>query len=102
MSAEGDLPRLASEAHRFAAARLLHLLTEAVRRRVQATTGAGSRLAVLFSGGVDCATLAALAHRFVAPGEPIDLLNVAFERPGSTDYEVACDISDVSTTSFLL
>nr|CAD7264106.1 unnamed protein product [Timema shepardi] len=40
------------------------------------------KTAVLFSGGLDSAILAALAHEFVPSGEPIDLLNVAFERPG--------------------
>nr|CAD7460056.1 unnamed protein product [Timema tahoe] len=39
------------------------------------------KTAVLFSGGLDSAILAALAHEFVPSGEPIDLLNVAFERP---------------------
>eukprot|EP01063_Lacrimia_lanifica_P014337 TRINITY_DN2094_c1_g3_i1.p1 TRINITY_DN2094_c1_g3~~TRINITY_DN2094_c1_g3_i1.p1 ORF type:complete len:692 (+),score=162.48 TRINITY_DN2094_c1_g3_i1:93-2168(+) len=38
----------------------------------------GSRIGVLFSGGVDCAVLAALADDLVPPGESIDLLNVAF------------------------
>ncbi|XP_032813164.2 asparagine synthetase domain-containing protein 1 [Petromyzon marinus] len=36
-------------------------------------------VAVLFSGGLDCMVLAALAHRHVPAHEPIDLLNVAFE-----------------------
>ena len=58
-------------------------------------------MGILFSGGIDCAVLAFLAHqlshtypaylassltapffvRFIPPGEPIDLLNVAFENP---------------------
>ena len=44
----------------------------------QVATGSGARVAVLFSGGVDCMVLAALAHRHVPADEPIDLLNVAF------------------------
>lgn len=40
-----------------------------------------ARVAVLFSGGVDCATLAAMAARALPEQEPIDLLNVAFESP---------------------
>ncbi|KAI8812178.1 asparagine synthase, partial [Cladochytrium replicatum] len=39
------------------------------------------RLAILFSGGLDCTLLAALAHRHLPLEEPIDLLNVAFENP---------------------
>ncbi|XP_037079389.1 LOW QUALITY PROTEIN: asparagine synthetase domain-containing protein 1-like [Pollicipes pollicipes] len=82
----------------------------AVRRRVTnlppacATCLAGRRvtapcphakLAVLFSGGVDSMLVAALADRCLPASEPIDLLNVAFERtvrtdrgPGSRDFEV--------------
>ncbi|THH31989.1 hypothetical protein EUX98_g2193 [Antrodiella citrinella] len=40
-----------------------------------------ARVAVLFSGGIDSTVLAFLAHRYVEPEEPIDLLNVAFENP---------------------
>ncbi|EJT98955.1 hypothetical protein DACRYDRAFT_56765 [Dacryopinax primogenitus] len=40
-----------------------------------------SRVAVLFSGGVDCTLLAALVHRCLPIEESIDLLNVAFENP---------------------
>lgn len=39
------------------------------------------RLAILFSGGLDCSLLARLAHDILDPSEPIDLLNVAFENP---------------------
>ncbi|RDB28658.1 Asparagine synthetase domain-containing protein 1 [Hypsizygus marmoreus] len=39
------------------------------------------RVAVLFSGGIDSTMLAFLAHRHIPIGEPIDLLNVAFENP---------------------
>src|SRR4051812_35291735 len=38
-----------------------------------------ARVAVLFSGGLDSICLAALADRHIPQGEPIDLLNVAFE-----------------------
>jgi hypothetical protein len=39
-----------------------------------------ARVAILFSGGVDSAVLAALADRCVDPAEDIDLINVAFEQ----------------------
>lgn len=39
------------------------------------------KVAVLFSGGVDCATIARIAHQVLPQHEPIDLLNVAFENP---------------------
>lgn len=38
-----------------------------------------ARVAVLFSGGLDCTVLARLVHEVLPSGEPIDLLNVAFE-----------------------
>ncbi|RUP12915.1 hypothetical protein BC936DRAFT_139771, partial [Jimgerdemannia flammicorona] len=44
-------------------------------------TNADARIAILFSGGLDCITLAALADRHLPLGEAIDLLNVAFENP---------------------
>ncbi|KAJ3736991.1 asparagine synthase-domain-containing protein [Lentinula guzmanii] len=41
-----------------------------------------SRVAVLFSGGIDSTVLTLLADRHLVPrDEPIDLLNVAFENP---------------------
>lgn len=39
-----------------------------------------SKIGILFSGGLDSTILAGLADEFVPLGEPIDLLNVAFER----------------------
>jgi asparagine synthetase B (glutamine-hydrolysing) len=40
-------------------------------------------VAILFSGGLDCITQAALAHQHLPITESIDLLNVAFENPRS-------------------
>ncbi|PSK45362.1 hypothetical protein B9Z65_2502 [Elsinoe australis] len=40
-----------------------------------------AKVAVLFSGGIDCTMLARLAHDIIDLNEPIDLLNVAFENP---------------------
>ncbi|KAL3464775.1 asparagine synthase-domain-containing protein [Aspergillus heterothallicus] len=39
------------------------------------------KIAVLFSGGLDCTLLARLAHDILPSGGSIDLLNVAFENP---------------------
>lgn len=73
-------------------AELRKVLSEAVRLRVQgvpepphpsitSTDPKPAKLAILFSGGVDCTTLARLAHDHLPLDEPIDLLNVAFENP---------------------
>lgn len=39
------------------------------------------KLAILFSGGVDCTVLARIVHDLLPVEEEIDLLNVAFENP---------------------
>lgn len=44
-------------------------------------TGESAKVAVLFSGGLDCTLLARLSHDILPQNEPIDLLNVAFENP---------------------
>lgn len=45
------------------------------------TPGQSAKVAVLFSGGLDCSLLARLSHEILPLHEPIDLLNVAFENP---------------------
>lgn len=45
------------------------------------TSASDAKIAVLFSGGLDCTVLARLAHDILPTNEPIDLLNVAFENP---------------------
>ena len=42
-----------------------------------------AKIAVLFSGGLDCTLLARLAHDLLPLSQPIDLLNAAFENPRS-------------------
>lgn len=60
-----------------------------------------TRVAVLFSGGLDCTVLARLAHELLNPDQAIDLINVAFENPrvvaqlqktsdGVADFYEAC------------
>ncbi|PWN48330.1 hypothetical protein IE53DRAFT_389479 [Violaceomyces palustris] len=73
----------------LAVERFESVLSESVRKRVtnirsrnsSSSTTRESKVAILFSGGLDCATLARLSDRFVPKDEPIDLLNVAFENP---------------------
>jgi asparagine synthetase B (glutamine-hydrolysing) len=45
------------------------------------STANDTRLAILFSGGLDCSVMAWLIHTLLPPAEPIDLINVAFENP---------------------
>ncbi|KAJ2653259.1 hypothetical protein IWW40_000625 [Coemansia sp. RSA 1250] len=40
-----------------------------------------ARVGLLFSGGVDCITIAALLTKILPQSEPIELFNVAFENP---------------------
>lgn len=75
---------------------VLSLLEEAVKVRVETNVSlcqnclsemrsendpcCHSKVAVLFSGGLDSAILARLVDKYVPQDEPIDLLNVAFEK----------------------
>ncbi|CAG9971595.1 unnamed protein product [Clonostachys byssicola] len=62
-------------------------LTESLNLRVldvpipPHSSSSDARVAVLFSGGLDCTVLARLASDAVPAEQPIDLLNVAFENP---------------------
>lgn len=68
--------------------RLIDVLSESVRRRVQSLplrvqddsppTDQAS-VAILFSGGIDSMILAALADRHIPSHQPVDLLNVSFK-----------------------
>ncbi|ALC48504.1 CG17486 [Drosophila busckii] len=74
-------------------AKLHKLLLASVRERVLQTAPVcrhcqqqrhceHAKLSILYSGGIDCSILALLAHRFVPAAQPIELINVAFERVG--------------------
>ncbi|CEI64268.1 Asparagine synthetase domain-containing protein C4F6.11c [Fusarium venenatum] len=62
-------------------------LVESLRLRVldvplpPNATATDARVAVLFSGGLDCTVLARLCHDMILPDQCIDLINVAFENP---------------------
>ena len=45
------------------------------------TEANSARVAILFSGGLDCTVLACIMHTILPLSQPIDLLNVAFENP---------------------
>lgn len=71
-----------------AAVRQLQLhLTESLRLRVlnvpvpPKATSTDARIAVLFSGGLDCTVLARILSDLLPSEQVIDLLNVAFENP---------------------
>ncbi|KAJ2995054.1 hypothetical protein NUW58_g1381 [Xylaria curta] len=46
-----------------------------------------ARIAILFSGGLDCTVLARLAHELVPICQGLDLINVAFENPRQVAIE---------------
>ncbi|KAI1741351.1 asparagine synthase-domain-containing protein [Xylaria scruposa] len=46
-----------------------------------------ARIAILFSGGLDCTVLARLAHDLVPLSQGLDLINIAFENPRQVALE---------------
>jgi asparagine synthetase B (glutamine-hydrolysing) len=70
-------------------------LDDAVKLRVESIPPPirddDARVAVLFSGGIDCTIIAALIHRHLPPNEPVDLLNVAFEQTNQHDVYAVPD-----------
>ncbi|KAJ4330502.1 hypothetical protein N0V95_010044 [Ascochyta clinopodiicola] len=71
---------------------------EAVNPTVE-TPNHAAKVAVLFSGGLDCTVLARICHDLLPLDQGIDLLNVAFENPrihsnlepGASPYELCPD-----------
>lgn len=76
--------------------KLRHYLTESLCLRIldvpvpPAAIDSDSKVAVLFSGGLDCTVLARLASDILPPSQPIDLINVAFENPRIASQHKAC------------
>ncbi|SZF04780.1 unnamed protein product [Blumeria hordei] len=62
-------------------------LIESLRLRVSnilqlnPSEGSRVRIAILFSGGLDCSVLARIVHDILPAHEDVDLINVAFENP---------------------
>ncbi|WBW72072.1 asparagine synthase [Schizosaccharomyces osmophilus] len=56
------------------------------------------RLAVLYSGGVDCGVIARMIHEILPSSEPVDLINVAFENPRFMDTFATVDDDGCSTS----
>lgn len=82
---QGDPPQLAAESASVKGleTRLRHSLEWRIRNVPNPPhyTKGDARVAVLFSGGLDCTLLARLSHEVLPIDETIDLLNVAFENP---------------------
>ncbi|KAL8375970.1 hypothetical protein RB595_007192 [Gaeumannomyces hyphopodioides] len=76
-------------------------LTESLRLRILGVPEPPSsgqdidtRVAVLFSGGLDCTVLARLCHELLPATQGIDLLNVAFENPRIASQADKCHTQD--------
>lgn len=84
-----QLPLPTLSIHSPAVAIIQQKLYESIKSRIHNipsnfannSNNAKAKIAVLFSGGLDCTILARLCHDILPIHEPIDLLNVAFENP---------------------
>ena len=65
---------------RFGSPASPHCFAEALTKSVELRLIGTSEIGVLFSGGLDCTVIAALAHRYLPVSHKIYLLNVAFAR----------------------
>ncbi|KAI0966537.1 asparagine synthase-domain-containing protein [Xylaria arbuscula] len=73
---------------------LRHRLLESLKPRVldvpeppNPTSNVDVRIAILFSGGLDCTVLARLIHELIPTNQGVDLINVAFENPRQVALE---------------
>ncbi|CAG0920124.1 unnamed protein product [Notodromas monacha] len=69
--------------------RLLQTTVDLCRNCLQAGKTPGTcrhcRIGILFSGGLDSSVIAAVCHRILPEGAPIDLLNISFSKSGDAD-----------------
>ncbi|KAI4687975.1 uncharacterized protein J4E84_004903 [Alternaria hordeiaustralica] len=76
----GAVEQLRASLERSLQLRVQHI-REAVTDEPKTGVLGETRVAVLFSGGLDCTILARMCHDLLPLSEPVDLLNVAFENP---------------------
>lgn len=50
-----------------------------------------ARIGILFSGGIDCSILAVLTDKLLDPTQPIDLINVSFEKINRSTFKAPID-----------
>lgn len=85
----------------------VRLLSTSVRDRISHTPGLctncprsllpsceHAKIGILFSGGVDCTLLAVLADRLIDPQLPINVYNVAFEKPSNKAEQPNWNVPD--------
>lgn len=53
-----------------------------------------SKIAILFSGGLDCSILAYLCDKFIKPTDSLDLINVAFENAKKSNSSSSWNVPD--------
>jgi asparagine synthetase B (glutamine-hydrolysing) len=95
--AAGAVDQLRTSLQRSLKLRIQHV-REAIAPAAE-REGDTTKIAILFSGGLDCTILARMCHDLMPLGETIDLLNVAFENPrihgkldaGISPYELCPD-----------
>lgn len=63
---------------------MAQILHESLKLRTTTLYNSGhasDRIAILFSGGIDCTLIARMIHNIIPHDQDVDLLNVAFENP---------------------
>lgn len=81
-------------------------LTESLRLRVldvptppgASQSQTDSRVAVPFSGGLDCSVIARLCHDLLPSDQDVDLINVAFENPRKAAIAKKTNTEEISSS----